>query len=80
VDPTLWKLAARGFQDMSRLAASQVDMSLDILLTNRENILAQLEAVKAELGHIGDALYRGDEESLRKALGAAREARRTRYP
>lgn len=80
VDPILWKLTAGGFQDISRLAASQVDMSLDILLTNRENILTQLEALTAELGHIGDALCRGDEESLRQVLGAAREVRRTRYP
>ena len=80
VDPTLWNLAASGFRDMSRLAASQVDMSLDTLLTNRENILAQLEALTAQFGHIGDALYRGDEESLRQLLGASRETRRARYP
>jgi prephenate dehydrogenase len=34
-EPLAWALAASGFRDTSRVAASDVDMMLDILLTNR---------------------------------------------
>ncbi len=79
-DPVLWKLTAGGFRDMSRLAASHADMSLDILLTNRENILTQLDALTRKLARIRSALHGGEEESLRQLLSAARETRRARYP
>lgn len=79
-DPALWDLTAGGFRDMSRLAASNVNMSLDILLTNRENILSRLDALMRHLGRTRSALYEGDEDSLRQLLSVAREARRTRYP
>ena len=39
-----WALAASGFRDTTRVAASDVDMMLDILLTNREAVLDWLDA------------------------------------
>jgi prephenate dehydrogenase len=79
-DEALWDLVAGRFRDMSRLAESQVDMSLDILLTNRDNILAQLDGLTAQLGRLGDALCRSDEDELRNALCMARDTRTMRYP
>src|SRR5690606_13128793 len=35
-DATLWELAAGGFRDTSRVAASDTRMFMDILMTNRE--------------------------------------------
>jgi prephenate dehydrogenase len=41
-DPMVWDVAASGFRDTSRLAASDVTMMLDILLTNRGAVLEAL--------------------------------------
>ncbi len=38
-DPLIWELAASGFRDTSRLAASETTMMRDILLTNHTNVL-----------------------------------------
>ena len=48
----MWELAAGGFRDTSRVAASDTQMFLDILLTNRAAVLAQVDAFAAELGEL----------------------------
>ncbi len=48
-DPLVWELAAGGFRDTSRVAASDTRMFLDILMTNRSAVLDQLDAL---LGHL----------------------------
>ncbi len=48
-DPVTAMLAASGFRDTSRLAASQVDMMLSILLTNREPVKAALGLFREKL-------------------------------
>jgi prephenate dehydrogenase len=82
-DPAVWEVAASGFRDTSRLAASDVTMMLDILLTNREAVLEALgicEARLQDLAHLLEATdsdcASGEEEQLRAVLTAAR-ARRT---
>lgn len=50
-DERVWDLAASGFRDTSRLAASNVHMMLDILITNRQ-------AIQGLLGHAVDNLTR----------------------
>ena len=47
IDPLVWELAAGGFRDTSRVAASDTQMFLDILLTNRAAVLAQVDAFAA---------------------------------
>jgi prephenate dehydrogenase len=42
-DALAWDLAASGFRDTSRLSASDVDMMLDTLLTNRSAVLDWLD-------------------------------------
>ncbi|MCC7353183.1 MAG: prephenate dehydrogenase [Anaerolineae bacterium] len=76
-DKAVWDVAASGFRDTSRLAASDVTMMLDILLTNREAVLAMVEALQGQLGSLADCLRREDEASLRALLEGAR-ARRSR--
>jgi len=75
-DPTVWEVAASGFRDTSRLAASDVTMMLDILLTNREAVLEALGTCSAQLRHLARLVEAGDEESLRTALTAIRDRRR----
>jgi prephenate dehydrogenase len=74
-DEMVWQLAASGFRDTSRLAASDVDMMLDILLTNRAAIGEALQRVSAQLARLGDRLAHADEPALRDLLGAARRAK-----
>jgi prephenate dehydrogenase len=75
-DEMLFTLAASGFRDTSRLAASDTTMMLDTLLTNRENVVASLRTYSLQLGALADALARGDETTLRAALEIAAEKRR----
>ena len=53
-DPQLWQVAASGFRDSTRVAASDVTMMLDILLTNRAAVLERLDALD---GRTGDAAH-----------------------
>ncbi len=74
-DPLVWQLAASGFRDTTRLAASDVDMMLDILLTNRPAVLDWLGELQGQLADLKLALMAGDEAALRHQLAAA-QARR----
>lgn len=74
-DEMAWKLAASGFRDTSRLAASDVRMILDILLTNRDAIGDVLRRASAHLGRLADVLAAGDEDDLRTLLVAAHDQR-----
>jgi len=74
-DSTVWELAASGFRDTSRLAASDVGMMLDILLTNRAAVGDALRRAAAQLSQLADLVAAGDEESLRARLRAAHDQR-----
>jgi prephenate dehydrogenase len=74
-DGAVWDMAASGFRDTSRLAASDVTMMLDILLTNRAAIGAALARYRAELDDLTRLLAAGDAEGLRALLQGA-QARR----
>lgn len=74
-DERVWDVAASGFRDTTRLAASDVTMLLDILMTNREAVLAMVDGLQGELAHLADSLRRGDEEALQSMLEAARQRR-----
>lgn len=66
------QLLASGFHDTSRLAASDVTMMLNILVTNRRNVLRQLDLVQSELVQLRDLLARGDDDELEIRLQAIR--------
>lgn len=74
-DELAWTLAASGFRDTTRVAASDVDMMLDILLTNRVALLDQLDAFNIQLAILRAALADGDEATLHAFLSAARARR-----
>jgi prephenate dehydrogenase len=74
-DPTVWQVAASGFRDTSRLAASDVTMMLDILLTNRQAVVQVLEACTAQLRDLTRLVEAGDEEPLRTVLTAVCDRR-----
>ncbi len=66
-------LVSSGFLGASRLAASDVTMMLDILVTNRDPVLAALEGFQRSLDALRQALHRDDEPALRAVLSAARD-------
>ncbi len=74
-DPLVWQLAASGYRDASRLAASDVTMMLDILLTNRDAVLEAVSTCEEQLEELARMLREGDEQGLRAALSAVRESR-----
>lgn len=53
-------LAASGFRDTTRLAASQIDMMLDILLTNQDAVEQALGLFEQQLASVRDLLNRPD--------------------
>ena len=75
-DETVWALASSGFRDASRLAASSVPMSLDILLTNRENIAEIVRLFQQCLERIAGLLDAEDEAALREIMMRVQQRRR----
>ncbi len=74
-DPTVWEVAAGGFRDTSRVAASDTQMFLDILMTNRAAVLEQIDRFEAHLDALRDLLAADDEAALREKLRKSQAAR-----
>lgn len=74
-DPLLWQVAASGFRDTTRLAASDLTMMMDILLTNREAILNALNAYQDGLNQLAILLRDGNEAGLRDYLNQTQKIR-----
>ncbi len=64
-DPRVWRVAASGFRDTTRVASSDVKMMLDILLTNREAVLDMLHRYLEELATLRHLLETDNEGELR---------------
>jgi prephenate dehydrogenase len=78
-DAAVWDVAASGFRDMSRIAASDVTMMLDILLTNREAVLDVLWEFDRQLSRFTQAISDEDEEELRLLMDKAAKQRSELY-
>jgi prephenate dehydrogenase len=65
-----------GARDTTRLAASSVDMWLDILLQNRAPLVEALSSVESRVGDLRRLIETGDREGLEHYLETAREFRR----
>lgn len=78
-DPAVWEVAASGFKDTSRVAASDVTMMLDILLTNGSAVGQMLALARQRLDQLAQALAAGDEETLRALMEQAARQRQALY-
>ncbi|MFQ5813844.1 MAG: prephenate dehydrogenase [Anaerolineae bacterium] len=78
-DELVWKLAASGFRDTSRLAASDVTVMLDILLTNRQAVGETLSRFAHQLSAIAHLLEADDEEGLRNLMEQAQKRREGKF-
>jgi len=74
-DEMVWKLAAGGFRDTSRVAASDTRMFMDILMTNRTAVLEQLDNFTQHITEIRKLLAQADEANLRDKLMVSQAAR-----
>jgi prephenate dehydrogenase len=74
-DPQAWQVAASGFRDASRLAASELTMMTDILATNRQPLLNALAAYRQELEALTAAIESGDAQAIRDVLAPAQAKR-----
>jgi prephenate dehydrogenase len=74
-DAMVWKLAAGGFRDTSRVAASDTRMFMDILMTNRSAVLEQLDHFVQHITEIRALLAQADETALSEKLAISQKAR-----
>jgi len=75
-DDAYWELAAGGFRDTSRLAASDVTMMGDILSTNTQAVATLLAQFRMQLAMLETLLIAGDDHRLGKSLQPIRQARK----
>jgi prephenate dehydrogenase len=72
--PDAAPLVGSGFRSTARVAGSSVPMMMDILTTNRANVLAALARMKEALNGLESALRESEsEQELAEALSKARE-------
>jgi prephenate dehydrogenase len=64
VEARAWSVSATGFHDTTRLAGSDPQMMLDILLTNRTAVLHQIGEFQKQLGDLKRCLLQNDEAGL----------------
>ncbi|MDZ4768663.1 MAG: prephenate dehydrogenase [Chloroflexota bacterium] len=74
-DDAVWRLAAGGFRDMSRLAASDLGMMGDILNTNTRAVATLLAQFRMQLAMMEAALIAQENGKLTDMLRPVREAR-----
>jgi prephenate dehydrogenase len=78
-DGLAWELAAGGFRDTTRVAASEVPVMRDTLLTNRAAVGAHLARVQQALATVQELVERGDEAGLTTYLERAQHIRRSLF-
>jgi prephenate dehydrogenase len=72
----LFRFAASGFRDFTRIAAGSPEMWRDIALANRAALLTEVAAFRAQLDRLTTMLTSGDGAGIEAMFTAARIARR----
>ena len=68
-------LAGPGFRDFTRIAASDPSVWRDILISNREELIAQSRQFQSALHELEQCLKHGDADNLEKLIDQASHAR-----
>jgi prephenate dehydrogenase len=76
----LLRLAAGGFRDMTRIAASHAGIWLDILMENRSAVVETMRECRESLKKVEKMLLEGEEEELSTWLERARGGRQNLAP
>jgi len=74
-EPEILLLAAGGFRDLTRLAASNPHLWSDILLANREAIVRALDLYVARLAGLRDLVATEDAVEVERAFAESKQAR-----
>jgi prephenate dehydrogenase len=74
-EPEILLLAAGGFRDLTRLAASQPSLWSEILVANRDQVASSIELFAARLLSLRDAIARGDAPAVEDVFDRAKQAR-----
>lgn len=78
-DPAAWQIVAGGFRDSARIAASDVTMMTDILVTNQEKVSKALSVLQGKIDGLRGLVESGDRELIHKALSEIRRKRIEMY-
>jgi prephenate dehydrogenase len=76
-EPELLLLAAGGFRDLTRLAASNPALWGEILLANREAVTGSIDRYVERLGRVRSLIAEGRGDELRHELASAKASRLT---
>lgn len=71
----IFRYAAGGFRDFSRIASGETIMWRDICLTNKEPLFKAIEELEAHLGVVKKAISEGDSDTIEAVFQRARKAR-----
>lgn len=71
----IFRYAAGGFRDFTRIASSNPQMWHDICLNNRDALLKMVNRFSEELANLSGAIERGDGEALLQTFERAKSAR-----
>jgi prephenate dehydrogenase len=71
----IFRYAAGGFRDFTRIASSDPQMWHDICVTNDKSIVAMLDLFMADLERLRDAIKAGDSDYLLQVFTRAKKAR-----
>ncbi len=72
----IFRYAASGFRDFTRIAAGSPEMWRDISLANREALLAEIAAFRNQLDRVAAMVAAGDAAALEAVFARASSARR----
>jgi len=71
----IFKYAAGGFRDFTRIASSDPVMWRDICINNSEAILAMMQSYQQDIDNLKEAIHNSDSEELLKIFTNAKKAR-----
>jgi prephenate dehydrogenase len=71
----IFRYAAGGFRDFTRIASSDPVMWRDICIANRQPLGAMLERFGDEMKDLAETIRRGDADHLLEIFGRAKAAR-----
>lgn len=71
----VFKIAAGGFRDVTRIADSQPELWKDIFLSNKESLLKVLEIYKEQIGELEKYILSDNEDKLIEKLARSKKLR-----
>jgi prephenate dehydrogenase len=75
VSEDIFRFAAGGFRDFTRIASSDPVMWRDIALANRDQLLASMDLFSGHMQRLRDAIERGDGDAMHDIFTSAKAAR-----